>query len=416
MQPPWNSEIKFMYVRQAYRDLHEKIASHAQNHIIITGTPGIGKSFFALYELYKAVTEDKVVVFQHLPAHLIYVFANNEGLSAPLIGDCEEWLSSEDTVYLYDAGTNISPNHMLRKAKIRVFSSPNNQNYSEIWKTTSSLKFYMPVWSWPEIECLERKSEVNMDIVEKMYDIFGGVPRHLFHISADKRDQVVWDLDSKCAQIEVTDILKNIEESTATECHRIFHYNTDDNYTKSGTDFASPYVEEKIYESLSKQKEENLYRFLLKSAATPDVAVIRGKMFERLCHRLLPQGGEFTIRKLGMTNGTPTDLQKRTSTSFHDLSELKPDHYMVPSSKRFPSVDAIVPPDIGYQMTVSKHHPLNVNGINDVMDACGCRSLRLYFVIPKDIFDDFPMQGYKKGTLHAAVEQYALCINLDEVL
>ena len=407
-----------MYVRKAYRDLHEIIASHAQNHIIITGTPGIGKSLFALYELYKAVTEDKVVVFQHLPANVICVFANNKGLTSPQIADCTEWLSSEDTVYLYDAGTEVPPQQLLLKAKICVFFSPNYHNYANIWKMTSSLKYYMPVWSWQEIECLKTKSAVSMDIVKQMYGIFGGVPRHLFLISVDKRDQEVQNLNSMCAKIEATNILKNIGESTTTECHRILHYITDVSYTKSETDFASTHVEEQIYNSLSKHKQENLYRFLFESAGTPDVAVIRGKMFERLCHQLLPRGGEFTIRKLGKTKGTPsqTRLQKRTSTSFHKLSELRAGYYMVPSSKRFPSVDAIVPPDIGYQMTVSKDHRENVNGINDVVDACGCQSLRLYFVIPKDLFNDFPMQHYKKGTLHTAIEQYALCINLDDVL
>ena len=48
----FHTGIKFLYVRQSYLDLHKLISNdHADTNVIITGTPGVGKSMFAVYEL-----------------------------------------------------------------------------------------------------------------------------------------------------------------------------------------------------------------------------------------------------------------------------------------------------------------------------------------------------------------------------
>ena len=43
-----------LYVRQTYEDLHKLIHCTCSSRyaFVVTGNPGVGKSFFALYELY----------------------------------------------------------------------------------------------------------------------------------------------------------------------------------------------------------------------------------------------------------------------------------------------------------------------------------------------------------------------------
>ena len=56
-----------LFVRQAYRDLHELVERcyvGLHNHVIASGTPGTGKSYFLVYELYRAHQAGREVVVQ----------------------------------------------------------------------------------------------------------------------------------------------------------------------------------------------------------------------------------------------------------------------------------------------------------------------------------------------------------------
>ena len=54
-----------LYIREAYTELHDLInkAENEKMHVVITGTPGIGKSLFAVYVLYRALKEGRDVLF-----------------------------------------------------------------------------------------------------------------------------------------------------------------------------------------------------------------------------------------------------------------------------------------------------------------------------------------------------------------
>ena len=53
---------KTIYVRDVYKCLHQ-VTSKAPRDVIVIGNPGIGKSYFAVYELYLAVRSSKNVVY-----------------------------------------------------------------------------------------------------------------------------------------------------------------------------------------------------------------------------------------------------------------------------------------------------------------------------------------------------------------
>ena len=77
IQSPRDVEYK-MYIRKAYKELHELIHGHyRQKHILITGNPGVGKSWFCLYELFvlleklsasKEEFEYSEIVFESVPS------------------------------------------------------------------------------------------------------------------------------------------------------------------------------------------------------------------------------------------------------------------------------------------------------------------------------------------------------------
>jgi len=135
---PYKVDVEFLYVRPSYKDLHKLIStSLAGNNVIITGTPGAGKSMFALYELYLAIKADKTVVFYHQPSDTTSVFdklTNRAFKATP--DDVLSYLDEEDTVYLHDSGTKI-PAQCRSSGRMLVFSSPERTNFADIEKIST---------------------------------------------------------------------------------------------------------------------------------------------------------------------------------------------------------------------------------------------------------------------------------------
>jgi len=126
----------------------------------------------------------------------------------------------------------------------------------------------------------------------------------------------------------------------------------------------------------------------------------------------------------------PTEEQPLKS--YESIYDLTPSDYGRPLSKCFESIDALSPPNILYQMTVSGQHPIKANGFHKVeailfkmnhgepwsQDDETEDPFDLYFVVPPDRFDSFKEQNFVTGNNVAVdqppqnVTQYALKIPL----
>jgi hypothetical protein len=115
-------------------------------------------------------------------------------------------------------------------------------------------------------------------------------------------------------------------------------------------------------------------------------------------------------------------------SSMKDQKEV----YLKPVQQNFESLDAIIPPRVGLQMTVAPSHPVKTVGLQKVVNALGCTKQKIftmYFVVPRDAFDGYRKQLYddnskkgKDGSTKAksksklfnaeVVEQWVLCMDL----
>lgn len=78
--------------------------------------------------------------------------------------------------------------------------------------------------------------------------------------------------------------------------------------------------------------------------------------------------------------------------------------YLKPDQKSFESLNAIIPPRVGFQMTVTSSNPIKTAGLHQVINALGCtkqRRFALYFVVPRDIFDGYRKQRYLDNSTQA---------------
>ena len=424
----FNIDIKFLYVRQSYLGLHKLIFSkdHANRNVIITGTPGVGKSMFALYELYLALREGKTVVFRHLVSGNTYIFdiKKNRAFTTTAPYAVESYLEEEGTVYLYDAGTKSQPQYgyFSFSGRILVFSSPERKNYADIHKK-GAMMCYMPTWSWSEISHIVKKAERDEAVAQQMFDVFGGVPRYVFIDTEVCRTQFKQMLDNLCAKVITPDFLLSVGQESTKESHRLLYFIVhDENYTEAKLDFASRYVQKKVFETLTKRQKDNVLRFLEASSENTSLAILRGRMFESHCHELLSQQAALKARKLAKKCATQpaSYIEKfdvREKTYFKSNAELgdsdNSQRYMVPSARNYASVDAIIPGcSQAFQMTVSTSHPVNAKGIISVMDSCSLQSLKLFFVVPNDIFPNFYQQPYEGNISNRQIEQYALCVDI----
>jgi len=147
-------------------------------------------------------------------------------------------------------------------------------------------------------------------------------------------------LDELIAKLVSPDFLVNLGHQSTEKSHRLLHYIVHDgNYTEAKIDFASKYVQKKVYETLIRRQKGNVLQFLAASAEVPALAILRGRMFESHCHELLSPSNSLKARKLVKRTATqPKDYVEsfiaRPNMYFKNNMELgdtsNSDKYMVP--------------------------------------------------------------------------------------
>ena len=152
-----------LFIRQAYKDLQELIhGKYSENTIVVLGNPGIGKSYFSIYEMHrllKQLKSDEILVYKSLVLDLFIVLDAERILVASRRKDRDlGFINRPPDYYLCDAGTNKGEPTISRSdlCKSIVFSSPDQRNYKDFKKhhLRNLVTLYMPVWSLEELVSL----------------------------------------------------------------------------------------------------------------------------------------------------------------------------------------------------------------------------------------------------------------------
>ena len=189
------SRSKFVYVRKAYTDIYENYIKDYE-HILITGNPGTGKTFFLVYVAYKILQDypEYSIVCGHfsMPSDRVVHLKGNEARSLSF-----RPLSEESYCYLYDCGSDSKLNLSLAQnaTKSIIFSSPDKENYKSYYKQCiqnsastgqGSIVVYMPTWSWDELKFCQKHihKHINDDELNGRFALWGGIARAVFQIQA----------------------------------------------------------------------------------------------------------------------------------------------------------------------------------------------------------------------------------------
>ncbi|CAG8608911.1 7853_t:CDS:2 [Paraglomus occultum] len=397
-----------LYVRQSYVDLYkvliratdagDKTSLDYYPKYLLTGTSGIGKSCFLAYLLIELLLHrDVVVIFQPPDGELVYCFEGLEQLGVGRLSEFMHHLNSVETWYLVDSVTGVWD---LRAITV-IAMSPNSiaNDKFELEKTIVNT-YHMPPWTMEELIICRKYvfPTIPQQLMLTLYDKAGGVPRYVLQRPTFLISQYNPNDPENLAKIIATTLQRiygAIQEvgdfERLVRClsedakfikfsNRLIHrWPTDLSYDGYHRAWASDYIYQSVEKKLNDEIWNKLYR-QIQDQSNPFIA--RGIMFESYVRHILPMWIMKELMKL---------FTHTSTTTLSAPCDIEESMFTLPKK---PQLDCI------FQSTVSLKHPIKQKELVDLVKNMAAyrrnhdTTIRLYFVVPADIYDDFTYQAY----------------------
>lgn len=365
-----NSSLSEVYVRDCYQVIESQLTQQTRK-AIIEGTPGIGKSFFHIYLLWKFVREGRRVLCICHPFNIYYdgnggVFQFSTG-NLPPDTDYSFW---NDSLWcLFDAKEQNAmslgqlPYPVCRSI---IFMSPRRELVNDYKKPPSPLRFYMPPWTKAELKNIAHlfpKSRTWRD----RFKILGGIPRYVLEDTTQAPSEI---LRATCSLCTLNECISTVGlDSTITDkskiTHSLIHVLSTAPFTRSSVSFASAAARDTIIYQKGIEGRRRMRELLSSCAGNPLCASFCGGLFEPYAIEVLEKGGTFTCRKLvdGRSKTKPSSEEMVIPPSARIVvdricSGTTPNQLFVPKTTNYTGLDAWMPGVGAFQMTVGKKHDI----------------------------------------------------------
>ena len=386
-----------IFVRECYRSLYDNVSEHMlsgamrRGVTLFTGVPGIGKSLFLVYFIYRFLHDDRfqadhncfALEFAHSVYTLFTRVPNSTGLDFACTVQPSSSIYDKNFLLLCDINANEEP--ACRAKWTFIFSSPASTRYKEIMKNKPWYMYTLPTWS--EQELMFANADVKLwyeDFVR-----FGGVPRHVLPGPAgDSRILLLKALEEKGGLVAEGFFKSGFGTIDMFQSYMLVHINpptVDGDYVYGGRakyTFASDY----IYQWLNDKYQAIMLAGavgMFNAGAAPEAygAVSAGHLFEKVCLYSKPLrgqsitaaslsgGGDFTFDIPAEKYELPNDWKK--------TAVLPVDKLISPRILNLKAGDAFYVIRYGLgsymlvvlQITVGKTHPVKSNGLKDILMA-----------------------------------------------
>jgi hypothetical protein len=395
-----------LYIRKAYVDMFDIICKNLEIRdpekrlagMVITGTPGIGKSVFLFYIMWKLANmkvNGKVILHRQADKGRIYIFQNNECRMTHNPGNIEGFLDDPATWYLADA---LLPPPEEEKAVTILVSSPARKYYSKFLECSNATQlYYLPIWSLEELQLVAPFYSKTSRVIKERFAIIGGLPRYVIEKDVNLKRKVKGAFsrhsDGKFERIVVDGLVNENEIS-----HLLVHFKVWSNYLDYTLNFASKYVAEIALKLFLLYQQEELRQLLRSGGSSPFLGSLLGYLFENYAHRILSAGGLFAGRSLDDGTLCGLVLPKMDLRRFYNLSECKNGNvYYMAAYKNQPCFESIVRGKGYFQMTMAKYHPISRVPMERIVERMKMNNF--YFVVPDWLFDTFKKQAFKKQAI-----------------
>jgi hypothetical protein len=363
-------------VRESYENIYDLISANVRNNFkdhLVTGVPGIGKSHFCLYFLWRYITENpgSPILFESSLNMIYYLSPSNSFMTTRIV------CTNLQYPYLVDFREVCEPAPTIGLFTV-VFSSPDPKRYKQMMKGRAS-RYVMPVWTLEELFQLKQIHDcISLEEITQRFDLIGGVPRQIFDESLeDVQIEVTNSLNEKGREIAEHFFEQGFGMRDETISYTLIHLHPDPvrGYCvrkKNNYGFASPHIWKQIYDLHQ--------RVILMQSVTyfnggtgAYGGSFAGYHFENICLHALPIAQ--TVQKIFSLNGStiqPRELSIPTvqyvEFRIQQLEPL-PNVLYVPTKKNFESGDAFYF-DAGelfvFQITVGASHPVKAHGLDTI--------------------------------------------------
>jgi hypothetical protein len=224
--------------------------------VILCGNPGIGKSAFGMYALFRAVRDGRTVVYASSKSGEYLVFEGGAVHEVNSLRDvyARRLLAKPETVLICDS--MIPP---VCKAFTLLVTSPRKDRWYEFDKEMDCTMFFFPVFTLDEMRACRDECFPNVDAAGMLsrFTRWGGIPRYVLAklslADQQKLEDAVYSttLDSVIEHSGTLEVKSDMEMS-----HRLLHVkvagekdaslspSSADFYRKSHNELASTYVAE----------------------------------------------------------------------------------------------------------------------------------------------------------------------------
>ena len=260
-----------LYIRSFYSDLFDAILE--QNDCILIGNPGISKSWFQLYMLYRFVndTSKRIVNIVRQDGDEVTLINLQQGKAFTHSDKGGHYilnfLKPEEAFYIVEPGSSHNEPYRGRHTiKTCITASPDERRFKEFHKN-GAVKLYMPVWKLEELhivgkdvvantKCERTKRMLTEQQIEERFRRFGGIIRYVISASDDYIKDMRSNQTSAISRTKPADIyvdgdnITKMDQMKSNVSHFVLQYHVymdvPNLFREFRTCYASAYVQEQI--------------------------------------------------------------------------------------------------------------------------------------------------------------------------
>lgn len=329
-------------------------------------------------------------------------------------------LDDRRTVYISDS---------LRPQTVAAFTimitSPRRSSYHEFYKSQPCEQLVFPPFSWAEIQamhgtCFPHIAEAD---VRAGYSLGGGIPRNIFALSSKTLGR---EIQLAMTSVDLDEMIDEMDspiiETDSKQNHRLLHMlpygvvggaaaapppMSLEFYVPTRLVLASTEVAHRIYVKAVETANRRLRKLLAESPSPPTRAALYQSMYENAVLAELEKGCILTCWDSKSDTSSMLTVPRCKRAYFDSIATLSSmnaassQHLLVPRSKSFAAVDAILPGGHLAQVTISPSHDVKLlgggnrlkEGLMPVDAAFRPHAgidddINLYWILPEALFDE----------------------------
>ena len=422
---PWIGTVKRFYNRECYDKITENIFSNELTHVLIIGTPGIGKTMYLqcilahLARLARSVRRDPPSI--HYQRRYAGAVQTLSFLPNGSVVDVTGVKHEIDPDYLLSDSVDLDPPY--GKVLNLEVASDKPTNYNNFQKRIGEPgdrkkgeEIVMPLFSFEELLCI-KPTTVDNKAALFLYDIFGGSARN-FLCTSDLNSAILPAVEDAMGLI-FPDIAADpsLSELIAkVSRHMSAKLLTDGTQDPTGPSTVNSMMRHRLPDRnmiWASRFMEFLAAAIIDDKASDIYGALKqiigasgtGCLFEALGHRkLLTSRREFLLKPL--LSSIPSERPTFEEASFSlpvnrfrviaDIKNLPIGTYGLPMDGNFPFLDGIIQPDTFIQYTVSLKHKGAVDRLDAMREQLKEKDRnkhRVVFVVPHNNVRTFKFQS-----------------------